>query len=201
MTEVVPNDVQKATIKGALPAMIWIPYSNKSCANPAAGIYPQLSFMYNVFSMTPYARKVGEVRPNGDVVNMDGHIAGKVSMDGAIRNSQGKMLGVINRDGKMVGVNMSPDQYSIDLNGNILKDGETVGAVRQVEKGIPDLLANWAACVILVDGGDPGAARTIVSSKEKLAQIMSTAKLPAATRMSIHRTLKKRSPLRIRKKR
>ena len=135
---------------------------------------------------------------------MDGQIAGKVSMDGVIRDAQGRMLGVINRDGKMVGVNMSPEQYSIDLNGNILKDGETVGAVRQVDKGIPDLLANWAACAILLDKGDPGAARTIVSPKEKLAQIMSTAKLPAQTRMHIHRTLKKRSPLHkrsIRKKR
>lgn len=155
---------------------------------------------YNVFSMTPYANKVGEVRPNGDVVNMDGQLAGKVSMDGVIRDAGGKMLGVINRDGKMVGINMSPDQYSVDLNGNILKDGETIGAVRQVEKGIPELLAHWAACAILLDRGDPGAARTIVSPKEKLAQIMSTAKLPAATRMSIHRTLKKRSPLQIQKK-
>ena len=145
--------------------------------------------------MTPYARKVGEVRPNGEIVNMEGQIAGKVSMDGVIRDAHGRMLGVINRDGKMVGVNMSPDQYSVDLNGNILKDGETIGAVRQVDKGIPDLLAHWAACAILIDRGDSQAARTVISSKEKLAQIMSTAKLPAQTRMHIHRTLKKRSPL------
>ena len=151
--------------------------------------------MYNVFSMTPYARKVGEVRPNGDIVNMQGQIAGKVSMDGVIRNAFGRLLGIINRDGKMVGGNITPGQYTVDLNGNIFKDGEPVGAVRQVEKGVPDLLAHWAACAILLDKGDSGAARTIISPKEKLAQIMSTTKIPVQTRMQIHRTLKKRSPL------
>ena len=158
---------------------------------------------YVVFSMNPYARKAGEIRPSGEVFDAEGQFAGRVSSDGTIRNSRGMMLGIINRDGRMVGKGFGPDEYDIDLRGYILFEGQTIGAVKKLDKGIPEVLAHWAACAILLhedaQSDDPHSAQTVITSAEKIAQKIKTAKLPDLRNAHLFKTIKKRSVLRKKK--
>ncbi|MEM8859101.1 MAG: hypothetical protein AAGD96_12315 [Chloroflexota bacterium] len=152
---------------------------------------------YVVFSMNPYARKVGEIRPTGDVFDSDGQLAGKVSSDGTIRNANGIMLGIINRDGRIVGKGFGPDEYDIDLKGYILRDGIIIGAVKKIEKGIPEVLAYWTACAVLlhedVISDDPHSAKTVISPADKLLDLIHRAKVSNTKNAHLFQTIKKRA--------
>lgn len=158
---------------------------------------------YVVFSMNPYARKVGEIHPSGEVFDAEGQFAGRVSSDGTIRNSKGMMLGIINRDGRMVGKGFGPGEYDIDLRGYILFEGQTIGAVKKLDKGIPEVLAHWAACAILLheeaQNDDPHSAKTVIASAEKMAQMVQRHKTADIKNAHLFKTIKKRSIMRKKK--
>ena len=152
---------------------------------------------FEVYATKPYTHKIGKVHANGEVVDILGNQLGKVYNDGQILAKSGNKLGTAFHDGKFVG-ELARFDYKLDLKGNILLGNENVGALRQIENGLPKELALWAACTLLLHFTQVGdsAAETIVASPTKLSKMIKDAKIEAFRRDQELQTLKKKSPFR-----
>ena len=105
---------------------------------------------YQVFSTRSYSQRVGKVLLNGQVFDAQGVMVGKVYLDGKIQSGNGEFLGRAIRSGSFAG-HSGASNYRMDLNGNIFHHNNQIGIVKEMERGIPQIFVQWAACLLLLD--------------------------------------------------
>lgn len=104
---------------------------------------------FNVYSTRPFLQRVGKVLLNGQIFTGQGVMVGKVYLDGRIQAGSGKVLGRAIRSGSFAG-QRGASAYRMDLKGNIFHGNDQIGLVKEVERGIPQIYVQWAACLLLL---------------------------------------------------
>ncbi len=152
---------------------------------------------YDVFSMSPYSRKVGTIRPNGDVMGVDGTRVGRIMGDGKIIGADGKVLATVTREGRIHG-GFSNQDIKMDLKGYVFQGETCIGMVKKKQHGIPESMAQWGACALLLQPEEASndSEQTIVASPDKIKQMIREAKIAAFKRLQELQTIKRKSPFR-----
>ena len=154
---------------------------------------------FDVYSTIPHTHKIGRVHSNGEVVDLNGGNVGKIFNDGKIKSRDGENVGVATREGNFIG-ELTDHGYKMDLKGNIYLNNQCIGLIKQIDKGMPKELAQWAACALLLaplqKPQDKGPAETLIASPEKIKEMIKEAKIAAFKRDQELHTIKKKSPFR-----
>lgn len=152
---------------------------------------------FEVYSTLPHAEKIGSVQANGEVLDLSGNHVGKIFGDGKIKEKSGAYLGTVTTQGKFSG-EIAKQGYTMDLKGNIYLHKNKVGTIKQIDKGLPKKVVMWGACVLLIAPicAPNDAGETLVSSPEKVAEMIKAAKIEAFKRKQELATIKEKSPFR-----
>ena len=155
----------------------------------------KITMSFDVYALTPYARKVGKVCSNGEVIDAEGNRVGKIFSDGKIKTITGKIIGIATREGKLDGPLAKVD-IRFDLKGYAYAQGKMIGMVKEIDKGIPKVLAQLGGSALLLapDINDPTTIDTLISAPSVLSEQVEEAKSTALKRQQELQTVKGKSP-------
>lgn len=106
---------------------------------------------YEIFLLESHTKKIGLIKPNGEVYSIAGERMGRILGSGEVRNARGYSLGRVNQSGILHSDTIDVTNYKIGRDGTIMHIGEVIGAVKQKEIGIPEVHARWGAFALFYD--------------------------------------------------